>query len=59
MDTARENLKLSQNFKLIFVLSKNKKIIRWYAVVAKNQRKITYDREFSIVKSSGLKYMNF
>ena len=42
-----------------FVLSRNKKIIRWCAVVAKNQRKITYDKEFSKVKSMGLKYMNF
>ena len=29
------------------------------AVVVKNQQKITYDREFSIVKSGGLKYMIF
>ena len=35
------------------------KIIRWCAVSAKNQQKITYNREFFIVKSGGLKYMNF
>ena len=28
------------------------------AVVVENQQKITYDREFSIVKYGGLKYMN-
>ena len=44
MNTVRKNLKLSQNFKLI-------KNIRWCAVVAKNQQKITFDREFSIEKS--------
>ena len=46
-------------FKTNFVLSKNIKIIRWCALVAKNQQKIAYDREFSIVKSRRLKYMNF
>ena len=29
------------------------------AAVAKNQQKITYDREYSIAKSWDLKYMNF
>ena len=42
-----------------FVLTRTIKIILWCAVVAKNQQKITYDREFSIVNSGGLKYMNF
>ena len=42
-----------------FVLTRNIEIIRWCAVVVKNQQKITCDREFSIVKSGGLKYMNF
>ena len=41
-----------------FVLTRNIKIIRCCAVVAKKQ-KISCDREFSIVKSGGLKYMNF
>ena len=59
MNTARKNLKLSQNFKYNFVLTRNIKSICWCAVVAKNEQKITYDREFSIVKSRGLKYMNF
>ena len=47
MKTARENLELSQNSILInyFVLSRNKKIICGCAVVAKNQQKITCDRD--------------
>ena len=28
-------------------------------IVAKNKQKITYDGEFSIVKSTGLKYTHF
>ena len=51
MNTARKILKLSYNFKTNF--------IHWCAVVATNQQKITYDREFSIVKSGGLKYEFF
>ena len=42
-----------------FVSTRNIKNIPWCAVVAKNQQKITYDEEFSIVKSGDLKYMNF
>ena len=44
---------------LNIVLTRTIKIICWCAVVAKNQQKITYNREFSIVKSGGLKYMKF
>ena len=45
----------------LLVLTRNIKIIRWCAAVAKNQliHVITYDRKFSIVKSGSLKYMNF
>ena len=42
-----------------FVLTRNIKNICGCAVVVKKQQKITYDREFSIVKSGGLKYMIF
>ena len=41
------------------VLTRSIKIICWCAVVARHQQKIAYDREFSIVKSGDLKYMNF
>ena len=41
------------------LITRNIRIIHRCPVVAKNQQKITYDREFSIVKSGGLKYINF
>ena len=44
-------------FQTNFVLTRNIKNIRWCAAVAKNQQKITYDRE--IPKSGGLKHINF
>ena len=50
---------ISRNAATMFVLIRNIKIIRWCALVAKNQQKITYDREISVVKSGDLKYMNF
>ena len=42
-----------------FVLTRRIKIIRLYAVVAMNKQKISCDREFSMVKSWGLKYIDF
>ena len=35
------------------------KIMRWCAVVAKDRPKITYDKQFVIEKSGGLKYNFF
>ena len=59
MNTARKKPETFTEFWTNFVLTRNIKIVRWCVVIAKNQHKMTYDREFSIVKSRGLKYIIF